>query len=98
MDRKRLDGVRKVGPPAEAARRIDDYFSNSPTSIARPIANNLQRGVEAYDVGLYFSPYDAHDDPDRTAIGRSGPSILPVYMVPVGVPHHKPGPIGFAAQ
>jgi hypothetical protein len=82
----------------EAGLTIDDYLSQTRTAIAQPIANNLKRGVYAYDVGMYFGPNDIQDDRYRTGVGRIAPAVLPVYMVPDGAPGHKPGPIPFTAR
>ncbi len=60
------------------------------SSIAQLISNQLNRGVYAYDVGVYFSSYTIANDPYTSGNGRKAPADLPVYAVPVGAPHQKP--------
>jgi hypothetical protein len=82
----------------QAGQRVYDYYAQGPTSIAQLISNQLQRGVYAYEVGTYFSSKPAATDPYFDGKGRYAPSELPVYMVPAGVPGHKPGPIPFTSH
>ena len=56
--------------------------------------NQLNRGVYAYDVGMYFSSKTPASDPYFNGEGRLAPGDLPVYMVPAGAPGSKPGPKG----
>jgi hypothetical protein len=60
------------------------------SSIAQLLSNQLQRGVYAYDVGVYFSKYTAANDPYIRGDGRKAPGDLPVYPVPEGA-QPKPG-------
>lgn len=70
-----------------------DRFDPGYVSIAQLISNQLHRGVYAYDVGTYSSPYGVATDPYADGFGRQGPSTLPDYLVPAGTPRHKPNPI-----
>jgi hypothetical protein len=84
----------------EAGFVFFDALAQSETAIAQLIANNLKRGVYAYNVGVYFSQYDAQHDPHVSALLPNGgmlygPSSLPDYMVPDGAPRHKPDYIPF---
>ena len=65
------------------------------SSIAQLISNQLNRGVYAYDVGVYFSSYTIANDPYVRGDGRMAPGDLPVYAVPEGTPHRKPDYIPF---
>jgi len=81
----------------DAGKTVPDYWANGNlTSIAQLIANQLRRGVYAYDVGTYFSSMNAANDPNfGPGKGWKGPSDLPVYMIPLGAPHNKPNPVPF---
>jgi len=66
--------------------------SSGKPAIARLIANQLRRNVDAYEVGMYFS-----QDPNDTHFNGRGlpnpPNSLPMYMIPEGgVPKPKPTP------
>jgi hypothetical protein len=76
----------------QAAQTVLDAYANTYTSIAQLLSNQLNRGVYAYDVGMYFSSKTAANDPYFNGEGRLAPSDLPVYMVPAGAPGNKPGP------
>jgi hypothetical protein len=71
---------------------IHDDYAHGITSIAKGLSIVTQRGVYAYDVGTYFSRFDAASDtmfaPQE---GNEAPQTLPVYVVPVGTPGRKPG-------
>ena len=77
----------------QAALTIFDTSYNGYVSIAQLISVNLNRGVYAYDVGMYFSQLDAQHDKNITGNGRHPPNALPMYMVPEGAPGHKPNPL-----
>jgi hypothetical protein len=84
-----------------AGKPIKDYYVGF-TSIAQRISNWVQRGVYAYDVGTYFSQQDADHDTHFNGldpiivngqvqyVSRKLPRSLPMYMIPEGVPGHKP--------
>jgi hypothetical protein len=80
----------------DAGMTILDHYANRLTSIAHEMSGHLQRGVYAYDVGLYFSHLDADHDPffdgrdPVTGNSRTVTATLPVYMVPEGAPGIKP--------
>jgi IPT/TIG domain/Glucodextranase, domain B len=81
-----------------AAASIFDTTAKNFTSIAQLLANNLNRNVTGYEVGMYFSHDDAQHDkfvsglnPDGTV--RFVDGHLPMYMIPEGAPGHKPGPV-----
>lgn len=81
-----------------AGTDVYDYYAGFTTSIAQQLANKVRRGVYAYKVGMYFSALDAaHDTKFAPEENDKGPSSLPVYMVPVGPPGHKPDPTPFPA-
>lgn len=83
----------------EAGKIIVDYLVQYRTAIAELIANQLKRGVYAYEVGMYFSQLDAsHDTHTNGENLKHPPNSLPMYMVPEGVPGHKPLPIPFIAH
>jgi hypothetical protein len=64
-------------------------------SIAQILANQLRRGVYAYDTGMYFS-----QNPNDQHVGPAGlpnpPFSLPMYLIPEGV--SKKPPVGFVPQ
>jgi hypothetical protein len=78
-----------------AGEIIFDTLYHGQTAIAQLISNNIKRGVYAYEVGMYFSQQDAQHDRYRTGNGRIEPEVLPTYMVPEGVPGHKPNANSF---
>jgi hypothetical protein len=67
------------------------------SSIAQLMSNQLQRTVNAYYVGTYFSSSNASNDTTFGGLPQ-GPSDLPDYMVPVGPPHRKPQYIPFVPR
>ena len=75
-----------------AGTTILDHYAGYPTSIAQLISNQLNRGVYAYDVGVYFSQKDANNDQHFSGVSvtKNPPDALPMYMVPEGTPGHKP--------
>jgi hypothetical protein len=88
-------------PPAisgcNAAYTLFDKYAQKKLSIAELLANNLNRVVYAYEVGMYFSTRDAQHDKwvngmDQQGHPRKAPDALPMYMVPEGAPGHKPSP------
>jgi hypothetical protein len=76
-----------------AALTIYDTLYPGYVSIAQLISANLNRGVYAYDVGMYFSQVDIQHDKYITGAGRTIPNTLPVHMIPEGAPGHKPSPL-----
>jgi hypothetical protein len=69
-------------------------WTSGQPAVAQLIANQLNRNVSAYSVGMYFSPNP--NDSNHGGIGKA-PSTLPIYMIPEGaVP--KPQPTPFAPQ
>jgi len=82
---------------------VDDYYAQYKVSIARLIFNQIQRGVYAYKVGVYFS--QSTPDKDRhfngldiikgKRVSRKLPNSLPMYAVPQGLPGQKPTPALF---
>jgi hypothetical protein len=88
----------KLGPNAAITLNACDTAITDPGQgppIAQVISNQLGRGVYGYKVGMYFSSYNAANDPSRTGAGKNAPSDLPVYMVPEGPPGGKPSPSPF---
>lgn len=75
----------------KAGEEIDDYYAGYRTSIAQMIANQIQRGVFAYEVGTYFSRNTPATDPKNAADKQKFATRLPIYMVPVGPAGRKPG-------
>ena len=90
-------GMNIMGPNAaftvngcKAGVDVDDYYWLAPTSIAKGLSLVTQRGVYAYQVGMYFSQLDAAHDNHVTGEGLAHfPSTPPIYMVPVGAPGRK---------
>ncbi len=76
---------------------VPDYYSNTQTSIAQLVANNIQHGVYAFLVPMYFSQTDADNDQYYNRTDKP-PASLPMYMVQVGARHHKLPPTGFTPQ
>jgi hypothetical protein len=76
----------------QAGLTIFDTGYNGYVSIAQLISVNLNRGVYAYDVGMYFSQLDAQHDKHANGTGQP-PNALPMYMVPLGAPGRKPSPL-----
>ncbi len=76
----------------EAGADLTDYYKQYPISIAKLISNQLNRGVYAYTVGVYFSQLDADHDKlfAPTKLTKNPPDSLPMYAVPEGTPGHKP--------
>jgi hypothetical protein len=83
-----------------AGSTILDAYAGYRTSIAQLISNQLKRGVYAYDVGTYFSQQDANHDKhfDATSVTKKLPDSLPMYLIPAGVPGHKPSPVPFTSH
>jgi hypothetical protein len=89
-----------------AGLTIHDDLADADLSIAQLISNETQRGVYAFEVGVYFSQSDAAHDRhfDGTdvvngkKVSRTVPNALPMYPVPAGVPGHKPPPIPFTPK
>ncbi len=77
----------------QAGLTILDTSYNGYVSIAQLVSVNLNRGVYAYDVGMYFSHLDIQHDKYTTGVGRRISNVLPIYMIPEGVPGHKPNPL-----
>ncbi len=77
----------------QAGLAILDTSYNGYVSIAQLVSVNLNRGVYAYDVGMYFSHLDIQHDKYTTGVGRRISNVLPIYMIPEGVPGHKPNPL-----
>ena len=70
---------------------VDDYYAQTTAAIAQLISNVINRGVYAYEVGVYFSNTDVYHD--QSVMGATAPDPtdgLPVYVVPEGVPGRKP--------
>jgi hypothetical protein len=95
------NGHNIVGPNASmlingcsAAKNIFDTYAGFTTSIARQLYINTSVQVKAYSVGMYFSALDAaHDTKFGPKKGDLAPGSLPLYLVPLGPPGHKPGPV-----
>ena len=81
----------------KAGTELFDYYKQYEVAIAQLISNQLNRGVYAYTVGVYFSQLDAAHDPLRTGTDatKNPPDALPMYPVPEGPPGHKPQPKPF---
>jgi hypothetical protein len=100
------NGSNNIGPNAaillsgcNAGLTIRDFLAGADISVAQMIANQTQRGVFAYEVGLYFSTVDAAHDSHFSGVGlKSPPNALPMYMVPEGTPGHKPAAIAFTPR
>ena len=79
-----------------AGEDVDDYFAGFVTSIAQQLANKTKRTVLAHKVGMYFSQLDAdHETRFGPKKGDTAPEALPLYLVPLGRPGHKPKPTAF---
>jgi hypothetical protein len=87
--------IRLNGCKAGAA--ILDFYKQYKVAIAQLISQQLNRGVYAYTVGIYFSQLDAAHDPltSGTDATKNPPDALPMYAVPEGPPGHKPQPKSF---
>jgi hypothetical protein len=83
-----------------AGTAIDDALAGYTRSIAQIIANQLKRGVYAYDVGMYFSRQTANQDSNFSGklVTTKFSDTLPIYMVPEGTPGSKPSPVPFMAH
>jgi hypothetical protein len=75
----------------------DTDYNGRLISIAQLISTNLNKGVYAYAVGVYFSHLDAAHDPfyngeDPTHPGKSRKvsENLPMYLISAGTPGDKP--------
>ena len=64
------------------------------TPIAKLLARQLRRGVYGYKVGTYFSRSDASraTSSDYRGEPKRFAERLPLYLIPVGAPGHKPKP------
>jgi hypothetical protein len=83
-----------------AAVPVVDYYAGggSVLIIAQLISNVTQRGVYAYEKGMYVSLNDAALATSYNYKGEPNPipASLPLYLIPDGPPGHKPKPTGFA--
>ena len=96
-----------IGPAAaiwingcSAGKKIYDEYALFETSIAQQISNKTQRGVYAYEKGMYFSLHDAASGTSSNYTGEPNPlpASLPLYLVPNGPAGNKPQPLGFTPQ
>jgi hypothetical protein len=75
----------------DAGFSVLDYYAQRQTSVAQMISNVINRGVYAYDVGLYFSHSNAFHDTSLAGAAAPNPSgTLPIFLVPEGTPGNKP--------
>ena len=82
-----------------AGKDVMDYYVGAQISIAQLIANQTGRGVYAYKVGMYFSQQDRDNDQHYDgSTSPNPPATLPIYLVPVGPPGHKPTLAAFPAH
>jgi hypothetical protein len=82
-----------------AGEDVNDFYAGFITSIAQQLANKTKRIVLAHKVGMYFSQLDAdHETRFGPKQGDKAPEALPLYLVPLGRPGHKPQPIPFSPK
>jgi hypothetical protein len=95
---RRHESIRINGCSAGVA--LYDSYALFETSIAQQISNQTQRGVYAYVQGVYFSVHDAAHATSSNYTGEPNPlpASLPLYLVPNGLPGHKPAPMPFTPR
>ena len=85
-----LNGCRTL-KHTEGLLNATDVYGTSSQPIAKLLKRQLQRGVYGYSVGTYFSNLDRfHEKKFGYLRGQDPPAQLPIYLVPEGVPFHKP--------
>jgi hypothetical protein len=81
----------------EAGYTIYDHYAFQWTSIGQLVSTNTQPGVYAYKVGEYASLNSAANATSKDYTGEPNPIpfTIPLYMIPLGTPGHKPAPVSF---
>jgi hypothetical protein len=98
-ENQKHDPKQGVPPACSAGKDVTDLYVGAQMSIAQLIANQTGRGVYAYKVGMYFSQQDRDNDQHYDgSTSPNPPASLPMYMVPVGPPGHKPALTAFPAH